>query len=173
MKSQTRAVVIGGGIAGYSSTLYHLTQEGWTDGVLVERRADQWHHLALGGAGHELRHEPDDGRPESHSIALYKELAEDPDYPINYHHADGGIRLANTDAQMDGYRHFASMARGMGVEFEVLDAEECARRHPLITTDNLVGGLWDPLDGDIDPAQLCQALARRRRLAQRSIATRR
>ncbi len=51
------------------------------------------------------------------------------------------------------------MARGMDVNFEVIDAEECARRHPLISTANLLGGLWDPLDGDIDPAQLCQALA--------------
>lgn len=62
---------------------------------------------------------------------------------------------------MPGYRHFASMARGMGVEFEVLDAAECARRHPLISTENLLGGLWDASDCDIDPAQLCQALARR------------
>ena len=54
---------------------------------------------------------------KSRSIALYR--AEDDDYPINYHHADGGIRLANTEAQMEGYRHFASMARGMGVDFEV------------------------------------------------------
>ena len=66
---------------------------------------------------------------------------------------------------MEGYRHFASMARGMGVNFEVIDAAECAKRHPLISTDNLLGGLWDPLDGDIDPAQLCQALARRARKA--------
>ena len=80
-------------------------------------------------------------------------------------HADGGIRLANTQAQMDGYHHFASMARGMGVEFEVLDAAECARRHPLISTVNLLGGLWDGNDGDIDPASLCQALARRARKA--------
>ena len=43
---------------------------------------------------------------KSHSIALYKELAEDPDYPINYHHGDGGIRLANTEAQMDGLPPF-------------------------------------------------------------------
>ena len=66
---------------------------------------------------------------------------------------------------MDGYRHFASMARGMGVTFEVIDAAECGRRHPLISTDRLMGGLWDPADGDIDPAQLCQALARRARKA--------
>ena len=86
-------------------------------------------------------------------------MRDDPDYPVGYHHGDGGIRLANTEAQMEGYRHFASMARGMGVEYEVIDAEECARRHPLISTENLLGGLWDGEDGDIDPAQLCQALA--------------
>ena len=102
---------------------------------------------------------------KSHSIRLYKELADDPDYPINYHHATGGLRLASTQDHLDGYRHFRSMAKGMGVEFEIIDADECRKRHPLITTDNLLGALWDPLDGDIDPAQLCQALARRARRA--------
>ena len=165
MKSQTRVVVIGGGIAG-CSTLYHLTQEGWTDVVLVERN-----ELTSGTTWHSAAQVTNFGMNQtmvglkSHSIELYKELAADADYPINYHHGDGGIRLASTEAQMDGYRHFSSMARGMGVEFEVIDAAECARRHPLISTDNLLGGLWDPLDGDIDPAQLCQALARRARKA--------
>jgi hypothetical protein len=37
------------------------------------------------------------------------------------------------------------------------------RRRPLIATDSLPGALWDPLDGDIDPARLCKALARRAR----------
>ena len=165
MKSRTKVVVIGGGIAG-CSTLYHLTQEGWTDVVLVERN-----ELTSGTTWHSAAQVTNFGMNQTmvglktHSINLYKELADDPEYPINYHHGDGGIRLANTEAQMQGYRHFASMARGMDVHFEVIDAEECARRHPLISTDNLVGGLWDPLDGDIDPAQLCQALARRARNA--------
>ncbi len=165
MKSNTKVVVIGGGIAG-CSTLYHLTQEGWTDVVLVERN-----ELTSGTTWHSAAQVTNFGMTQTmvglktHSIQLYKDLADDPDYPINYHYADGGIRLANTAQQMDGYRHFASMARGMGVEFEILDAAECARRHPLISTDNLLGGLWDPLDGDIDPAQLCQALARRARKA--------
>ena len=53
----------------------------------------------------------------------------------------------------------------MGVEFELLDAEESQRRHPLISTEGMLGALWDPMDGYIDPAQLCQALARRARNA--------
>ncbi|MBX2854911.1 MAG: FAD-dependent oxidoreductase [Rhodobacteraceae bacterium] len=165
MRSSARVVVIGGGIAG-CSTLYHLTREGWSDVMLIERD-----ELTSGTTWHSAAQVTNFGMNQtmvglkSHSIALYKELADDPDYPINYHHADGGIRLTNSEAQMDGYRHFASMARGMGVHFEVIDAEECARRHPLISTEQLIGGLWDPLDGDIDPAQLCQALARRARLA--------
>ncbi|MDX8348103.1 FAD-dependent oxidoreductase [Cognatiyoonia sp. IB215446] len=159
MKSRTRIVVIGGGIAG-CSTLYHLTQEGWSDVVLIERD-----ELTSGTTWHSAAQVTNFGMNQtmvglkSHSIALYKKLRDDPDYPVGYHHGDGGIRLANTEAQMQGYRHFASMARGMGVEFEVIDAAECARRHPLISTENLLGGLWDGEDGDIDPAQLCQALA--------------
>ncbi len=159
MRSRTKVVVIGGGIAG-CSTLYHLTREGWGDVVLVERD-----ELTSGTTWHSAAQVTNFGMNQTmvglktHSINLYKALAENPEYPINYHHGDGGIRLANTEAQMQGYRHFASMARGMDVDFEIIDAEECARRHPLISTTNLLGGLWDPLDGDIDPAQLCQALA--------------
>ena len=61
---------------------------------------------------------------------------------------------------MDGYHHFIGMAKGMGVDFELLSADECGRRHPLMRTDGLLGALWDPLDGDIDPSGLTQALAR-------------
>ncbi len=165
MRTTTRAVVIGGGIAGCSA-LYHLTQEGWTDVMLLERdeltSGTTWHSAAqvtnFGGIQVMVG-------LKTHSIKLYEELANDPDYPINYHHGDGGLRLASEDWHIDGYRHFQSMARGMGVEFELLDPEECARRHPLITKEGLKGALWDPMDGDIDPAQLCQALARRARKA--------
>ncbi|MEM8741911.1 MAG: FAD-dependent oxidoreductase, partial [Pseudomonadota bacterium] len=165
MKGTARAVVIGGGIAGCSA-LYHLTQEGWTDVMLLERD-----ELTSGTTWHSAAQVTGFGAIQvmvglkAHSIKLYQELAADPDYPINYHHGDGGLRLASQDWHMEGYRHFISMARGMGVEYELLDPEECGRRHPLIVTDGLKGALWDPHDGDIDPAQLCQALARRARKA--------
>ncbi len=64
-----------------------------------------------------------------------KDLRDDPDYPVGYNHGDGGIRLANDERTMDGYRHFASMARGMGVEYEVIDAAECARHRPALPVE--------------------------------------
>lgn len=165
MKNHTQVVVIGGGIGG-CSTLYHLTQEGITDCVLVERD-----ELTSGTTWHSAAQVTNFGPNQTmiglktHSINLYKELSDDPEYPINYHHGTGGLRLASTQKHMDGYAHFKSMAKGMNVELELLDAEECKRRHPLISTHDLLGALWDPRDGDIDPAQLCQALARRARKA--------
>ena len=171
MKTRTRVVVIGGGIAG-CSTLYHLTREGWTDVVLLERN-----DLTSGTTWHSAAQVTNFGMNQTmvglktHSIKLYKELSDDLDHPINYNHGDGGIRLANTKEQMQGYHHFTSMARGMDVNFEVIDAKECQRRHPLISTDNLIGGLWDPLDGDIDPYQLCHSLIRKAKQAGAEVCT--
>ncbi|MEO0618559.1 MAG: FAD-dependent oxidoreductase [Pseudomonadota bacterium] len=163
MKTSARAVVIGGGIGGLSA-LYHLTCEGWSDVMLLERD-----ELTSGTTWHSAAQVTNFGAIQlmvglkTHSIKLYRELADDPDYPVGYHYGDGGLRLASEDWHVDGYKHFISMAKGMGVDFELLDPEESQRRHPLITTDGLKGALWDPTDGDIDPAQLCQALAFRSR----------
>ena len=49
------------------------------------------------------------------------------------------------------------------MDYALLDATELRRRHPLVETDGLLGALWDPEDGDIDPAQLTQALAKHAR----------
>ena len=164
MKSHARVVVIGGGIGGVS-TLYHLTELGWRDVMLIERD-----ELTSGSTWHAAAQVTNFGALQtmiglkSHSIALYRKLAGDPEFPIDYH-ITGGIRLAHDPGHIDGYRHFIGMAKGMGVDFELLDGEECARRHPLMRSDGLAGGLWDPLDGDIDPSQLTQALARGARRA--------
>ncbi|MDX1540689.1 MAG: FAD-binding oxidoreductase, partial [Geminicoccaceae bacterium] len=164
MKTHARVVIIGGGIAG-CSTLYHLTQEGWTDAVLVERD-----ELTSGTTWHSATQVTQFGAIQvmvglkRHSVRLYRELAADPEHPIDYH-ITGGVRLAHDQDHLDGYRHFIAMAQTMGVELELIDAEETVRRHPLIRGDGLQGSLFDPLDGDIDPSQLTQALARRARQA--------
>ena len=164
MKTQARVVIIGGGIGGVS-TLYHLAKEGWTDAILVERD-----ELTSGSTWHAAAQVTQFGANQTmvalkrHSIDLYRELANDPEYPINYH-ITGGMRLAHTPSQVDTYRHYIGMAAGVGVETEFIDAKEAGRRHPLMQTDGLLGAWWDPLDGDIDPAQLVFSLARHARNA--------
>ncbi|MGR3492388.1 MAG: GcvT family protein [Shimia sp.] len=165
MRTQAKVVVIGGGIAG-CSTLYHLTAEGWSDVVLLERD-----EITSGTTWHSAAQVTSFGMNQTmvalkaHSIALYRDLAADADHPVGYNYGDGGIRLAGDQRTLEGYHHFASMARGMDQHWEVIDAAECARRHPLLSTDGIVGGLWDPHDGHIDPTQLCNALLARARKA--------
>ena len=164
MRDQARVVIIGGGIAGCSA-LYHLTQMGWTDVMLLERD-----ELTSGSTWHAAAQVTQFGGNQTfvllkkHSIDLYRELAADPEFPINYH-ITGGMRLAHTEDQMDIYRHYVQMAKGVGIDFELIDGAEAGRRHKLMTSDGLLGAWWDPLDGDIDPSQLTQALARRARAA--------
>ena len=131
LKSHARVVVIGGGIAG-CSTLYHLTREGWTDVILVERD-----ELTSGSTWHAAAQVTQFGGNQTmvalkrHSIDLYRELAADLDNPISYH-ITGGMRLAHTAEQVDTYQHFIGMAGGMGVETEFIDATEAGRRHPFL-----------------------------------------
>ena len=164
IKSQARVVVIGGGIAG-CSTLYHLTREGWSDVVLVERD-----ELTSGSTWHAAAQVTQFGANQTmvglkrYSIDLYRELAADPANPVSYH-ITGGMRLAHKPEQVDTYKHFIGMAGGMGVEMEFIDAAEAGRRHPLMNTEGLLGAWWDPLDGDIDPAGITFALARKAREA--------
>jgi dimethylglycine dehydrogenase len=159
LKSQARVVVIGGGAVGCSA-LYHLTRLGCTDVVLIERD-----ELTAGSTWHAAGNCPNFStswsllRLQRHSTSLYRELASEARYDINYH-VTGSIRLAHTRDRLDEFRHVLAQARAQGLEFELLTPQEIRARHPFLATDDIRAGLWDPQDGDIDPAQLTQALAR-------------
>jgi dimethylglycine dehydrogenase len=169
MQSHARVVVIGGGVGGLSA-LYHLTQEGWSDLVLLERN-----ELTSGTTWHSAAQCPSLAFNQlllllrDYTIKLYRELADDPAYPINYHHATGGMRLLTRQTHLDEAHHIMSVAKGLGLEFDLLDAAEAKRRNPLLDIDGVLAALWDEQDGDIDPAQLCQALAARSRKAGATI----
>lgn len=169
MQSHARVVVIGGGVGGLSA-LYHLTQEGWSDLVLLERN-----ELTSGTTWHSAAQCPSLAFNQlllllrDYTIKLYRELADDPAYPINYHHATGGMRLLTRQTHLDEVHHIMSVAKGLGLEFDLLDAAEAKRRNPLLDIDGVLAALWDEQDGDIDPAQLCQALAARSRKAGATI----
>ena len=169
MQEQARVVIIGGGISGLSA-LYHLTLEGWNDIVLLERN-----ELTSGTTWHSAAQCPQLAFNQlllllrKYTIGLYKELADDSDYPINYHHRTGGMRLLTNQGQVDACHHIMSVAKALDIDFDLLDPTEAVRRNPLLNDTGLLSALWDELDGDIDPAQLCQALARRSRKAGAAI----
>ena len=158
MAERTRVLVVGGGAVG-CSVLYHLALRGWTDAILLEQD-----ELTSGSTWHAAGNCPTFAtswalmRMQAASAALYRRLAADPERPIAYH-VTGSVRLAHTPQRMDEFRQVLGMAHAQDLAYELLDPAELRHRYPLIETDGLLGALWDPEDGDIDPAQLTQALA--------------
>jgi dimethylglycine dehydrogenase len=159
VKSHVRVLIIGGGAVGCSA-LYHLAQKGWRDIALTERD-----ELTSGSTWHAAGNCPTFStswnvvKLQRYGNALYQRLAGDPAHPIDYH-VTGSIRLAHGKARMEELAHVVAMARAQGIGFELIGPNEIKARYPLIELDDIEGGLWDPHDGDIDPSQLTQALAR-------------
>ncbi|MEM6897498.1 MAG: FAD-dependent oxidoreductase, partial [Pseudomonadota bacterium] len=52
------------------------------------------------------------------------------------------------------------MGRYQGMDLEMMSNADMKEAYPFLETHDLAGGMWDPDDGDIDPAQLTQALAK-------------
>jgi dimethylglycine dehydrogenase len=96
---------------------------------------------------------------QRYSAELYRGLAAEVDYPMNYH-ITGSLRLAHTAERMREFQRVKGMGRYQGMEIDVVGVEDIRSRYPFIETHDLKGALYDPSDGDIDPAQLTQALAK-------------
>ncbi len=159
LPSHARVVIIGGGAVG-ASTLYHLAKMGCTDTVLLEKN-----ELTSGSTWHAAGNCPTFSgswnmmKLQKYSSELFGRLAEEVDYPMNYHRT-GSVRLAQNTARMEEFRHVSAMARYQGLDYEMLGPNELKDRYPFLELHGLEGGLWDPDDGDIDPSQLTQAYAK-------------
>ena len=78
---------------------------------------------------------------------------------MNYH-VTGSLRLAHATERMQEFQRAKGMGRYQGMDIDVDRPDEIKARYPFIETHDLKGALYDPNDGDIDPAQLTQALAK-------------
>jgi dimethylglycine dehydrogenase len=96
---------------------------------------------------------------QRYSTELYRGLAAETAYPMNYH-VTGSLRLAHTRERMREFQRVKAMGRTQGMEIEIVGKNEIRNRYPFIETKGLQGALYDASDGDIDPAQLTQALAK-------------
>lgn len=154
-----QVVIVGGGIIG-CSLAYHLTLRGFTDVVLLERKqltsGTTWHAAGLVGqlgATHNLT------RLAQYSTELYAELERETGQATGYRRI-GSLAVANNAARFEELRRGASMARCFGLEVNVLSPKEAGDLWPFMTTDDLVGAVHLPRDGQTNPVDTTQALAK-------------
>ncbi|MDO7729659.1 MAG: FAD-binding oxidoreductase, partial [Loktanella sp.] len=159
MKTTTRVVVIGGGVVG-ASVLYHLTKLGWSDVMLLERSeltsGSTWH--AAGGF-HTLNGDTNMAALQGYTIKLYKELEAITGMSCGLHHV-GGITLADNQDRFDMLVAERAKHRYMGLETEIVGPEEIAKIAPITNLDGIIGALYDPLDGHLDPSGTTHAYAK-------------
>jgi 4-methylaminobutanoate oxidase (formaldehyde-forming) len=159
LPTQARAVVIGGGIVG-CSTAYHLAREGWTDTVLVESgqlsSGSTWHAAGLVG---QLRTNANITQLLGQSVALYDRLEAETGQATGWK-MNGGLRLACNKERWTEVRRQATTARSFGLEMELLSPEEARALWPIMEVHDVVGAAFLPTDGQANPSDITQALAR-------------
>jgi len=166
-----RAVIVGGGVGG-TSIAYHLAELGWTDIVLVDRAeltsGSTFHSAGLVG---QLRSTVTLTRMMMYGVALYRRLAAETGVDPSWHEV-GSLRLASSPERLEELRRQAGWAKTFGLPLELISAREAQERFPLMSTDGVLGAVWLPTDGWLDPSGLAQALAAGARKRGASIRTR-
>ncbi|HKK84802.1 MAG TPA: FAD-dependent oxidoreductase, partial [Roseovarius sp.] len=159
MKTQVKALIVGGGAIG-TSIAYHLAKFGWDDVVLLERdeltSGSTWHSaglLPLFNMSYAVSHIHD------HSVKLYKTLEEETGLNAGFS-VVGNLRMAQTQERMDEYMVYAATADTVGVPYEWMTPAQIKERWPLVNCEDLVGAIYHPTDGYINPADLTMALAK-------------
>ena len=158
MKSHYRVVVIGGGIVG-TSILYHLTRRGWSDIALIERAeltaGSTWHAAA---GFHALNDDPNIAALQSYTINLYKEIEIESGQGIGMH-MPGGYSLATTPARWEWLKAQCAVYQTLGIGARLATPEEIVADCPIVDPTGLLGGLFDPHEGAVDPHGTTHAFA--------------
>jgi 4-methylaminobutanoate oxidase (formaldehyde-forming) len=153
-----RAVIIGGGVGG-TSIAYHLTELGWSDVVLVDRAeltsGSTFHSAGLVG---QLRSTVTLTRMMMYGASLYRRLAVETGVDVAWHEV-GSLRLAATQERLEELRRQAGWAKTFGLPLELIPPREAQDRFPLMSLDGVLGAVWLPTDGWLDPSGLAMALA--------------
>lgn len=159
MPTHARVIIIGGGIVG-CSVAYHLAREGCKDVVLLERAkltsGSTFHAAGLVG---QLRSNANVTRLLTNSVALYTRLEQETGLATGWK-MSGCLRLACNEARMIDYQRQATTAQSFGLEMQILSAQQCRDMWPIMDGSDLVGGCFMPSDGQANPSDITQALAR-------------
>tara|TARA_B100001758_G_scaffold240575_1_gene246288 strand:+ start:320 stop:2764 length:2445 start_codon:yes stop_codon:yes gene_type:complete len=156
---KARAVIIGGGIIG-CSVAYHLTKLGWKDVLLLERKqltsGTTWHAAGLIA---QLRATANMTKLAKYSQELYGSLEKETGVATGFKRC-GSITVALTNERKEEIYRQASMARAFGVEVEEISPQEVKEKYSYLNIDQVKAGVWLPLDGQGDPANIALALAK-------------
>ncbi|MEM7194866.1 MAG: FAD-dependent oxidoreductase [Pseudomonadota bacterium] len=171
MQSQAKVVIVGGGMMG-ASLLYHLAEEGWTDCLLIEKgeltSGSTWH--AAGQCPNFIA-DYNMAKIHDYGVRLYPKLEEMTGQYVSWH-GPGGIRFATTQAEVDWFRHVEGVGKMLDFHCEIIDKEKIKQLNPFVNTDGVLAGAWTAHDGHVDPAGVCNAMAKGARQFGASIVTR-
>lgn len=158
VKTHAQVVVVGGGVIG-CSVLYHLTKLGWKDVVLCERKeltaGSSWH--AAGGF-HALNSDPGVSRLQAYTIGLYREIERLSGRDVGLHFT-GGLNVAATRERWDFLRADWGRHRVLGLSTQLVGPAEIREMCPLMDTSHVLGAIYDPMEGHLDPSGATHAFA--------------
>jgi 4-methylaminobutanoate oxidase (formaldehyde-forming) len=157
--SHARVVIVGGGIIG-ASIAYHLTQLGWRDVVLLERKrltsGTTWHAAGLVG---QLRATANLTRLAQYTTQLYAGLEAETGQATGFQQR-GSLSIATNAERLEELMRGASMARCFGLEVAPVTSAEIKRFWPMLNVDDVLGGVHLPGDGQTDPIGTTMALVK-------------
>ena len=157
--TNARAVIIGGGVIG-CSVAYHLAQMGWQDVVVLERKqltcGTTWHAAGLIA---QLRATQNMTRLAKYSQELYARLEAETGVATGFRQ-NGSITIALSDARLEELKRGAGMARAFGVEIEDISLHDIEAKYPGLNLKDAKGGVYLAKDGQADPVNITQALAK-------------
>jgi glycine cleavage system aminomethyltransferase T/glycine/D-amino acid oxidase-like deaminating enzyme len=163
LPSRASVVIVGGGIAG-CSIAYHLTKIGISDVVLLERRqltcGTTWHAAGLVG---QLRATRNLTELAKYTAELYRSLEAETGQATGFRQ-NGSISVATNPARFEELKRGASMGKTFGLQIDILAPAALKERWPLLEVADLVGGIFIPKDGQTNPIDTTQALARGARM---------
>lgn len=158
LPARADVVIIGGGIVG-ASIAYHLTKIGITNVVLLERKqltsGTTWHAAGLVG---QLRASRNLTELAKYTTSLFEGLEKETGQATGFKQ-NGSISIALTEGRMEELKRGASMAKNFGLAVNVISRDEIAERVPHYNLDGVVGGVFLPKDGQVNPIDVTQALA--------------
>jgi 4-methylaminobutanoate oxidase (formaldehyde-forming) len=164
-------VVIGGGVGG-CSILYWLARLGWHDVVLCEladlTSGSTFHSAGLVG---QLRSSVTLTRMMMYSTDLYRRLGAETGHDVGWHEV-GSLRLASTPERVEELRRQAGWAQTFGLPLDFVSTADAHERFQgLFDPTDVLGAVWLPTDGWLNPSDLTMALAAGARAGGAEIAT--